>query len=117
MNAVTLMTQDMDRAVRFYLSLGFNLKFGGIGRSFTSFGIGDDQALNLISSISDRPVQGWGRIIFHVTDVDRYLDYVQEQGHRPEGPPRNPDWGERYFHLKDPDGHELSFARPLESGA
>jgi hypothetical protein len=22
-------------------------------------------------------------------------------------------WGERYFHLTDPDGHALSFARPL----
>jgi uncharacterized glyoxalase superfamily protein PhnB len=22
-------------------------------------------------------------------------------------------WGERYFHIVDPDGHELSFARPI----
>jgi len=27
--------------------------------------------------------------------------------------PLNASWGERYFHLHDPDGHELSFARPL----
>jgi len=30
--------------------------------------------------------------------------------------PASPDdapWGERYFHIRDPDGHELSFARPL----
>ena len=27
--------------------------------------------------------------------------------------PRNASWGERYFHLQDPDGHELSFAKPL----
>ncbi|MEE9270499.1 MAG: VOC family protein, partial [Candidatus Krumholzibacteria bacterium] len=25
------------------------------------------------------------------------------------------EWGERYFHITDPDGHELSFARPLSS--
>jgi hypothetical protein len=27
--------------------------------------------------------------------------------------PRDAEWGERFFHLIDPDGHELSFARPL----
>jgi hypothetical protein len=30
-----------------------------------------------------------------------------------EAPPRNAEWEQRYFHLSDPDGHELSFARPL----
>jgi hypothetical protein len=24
--------------------------------------------------------------------------------------------GERFFHITDPDGHELSFARPLKRG-
>jgi hypothetical protein len=27
--------------------------------------------------------------------------------------PRDAEWGERFFHLTDPDGHELSFAWPL----
>ena len=27
--------------------------------------------------------------------------------------PRDAEWGERYFHITDPDGHELSFARPV----
>ena len=34
-------------------------------------------------------------------------------GHAPEFAPRDAAWGERYFHVRDPDGHELSFARPL----
>jgi uncharacterized glyoxalase superfamily protein PhnB len=29
--------------------------------------------------------------------------------------PRDAEWGERFFHMDDPDGHELSFARPLRS--
>ena len=24
--------------------------------------------------------------------------------------PQDTSWGERYFHMRDPDGHELSFA-------
>ena len=31
----------------------------------------------------------------------------------PEGAPTDAPWGERYFHIHDPDGHGLSFARPL----
>ena len=27
--------------------------------------------------------------------------------------PRDATWGERYFHIVDPDGHELSFAQPI----
>jgi hypothetical protein len=27
--------------------------------------------------------------------------------------PRDASWGERYFHMLDEDGHELSFARQL----
>jgi uncharacterized glyoxalase superfamily protein PhnB len=34
-------------------------------------------------------------------------------GLQPEAPPRDAPWGERFFHLTDPDGHQLSFARPL----
>jgi hypothetical protein len=30
-----------------------------------------------------------------------------------EAAPREAPWGERFFHLRDPDGHELSFARLL----
>jgi uncharacterized glyoxalase superfamily protein PhnB len=29
-------------------------------------------------------------------------------------PPRDAQWGERFFHVTDPDGHEISFAWPLE---
>jgi uncharacterized glyoxalase superfamily protein PhnB len=36
-------------------------------------------------------------------------------GFQPDIAPRDAEWGERFFHLSDPDGHELSFARPLRS--
>ena len=35
-------------------------------------------------------------------------------GYSPDTAPRDAEWGERYFHITDPDGHELSFARPLK---
>jgi uncharacterized glyoxalase superfamily protein PhnB len=50
-------------------------------------------------------------MIFHVADVDSSWNYLTERGFEPEKP-HDASWGERYFHMHDPDGHELSFARP-----
>ena len=58
------------------------------------------------------PVTRWERLIFHVSDVDRFWAYLRERGLCPELP-QDASWGERYFHMSDPDGHELSFARPI----
>jgi len=58
---------------------------------------------------------GWGRVIFHVADVDELYDRARAAGCQPATAPRDAEWGERFFHLVDPDGHELSFARPLRS--
>jgi hypothetical protein len=60
-------------------------------------------------------VTGWGRLIFYVTDVDALWNHLKETGFDPEIS-RDASWGERYFHMPDPDGHELSFARPHTHG-
>jgi hypothetical protein len=38
---------------------------------------------------------------------------VVAAGYRPDTAPGDAKGGERFFHLTDPDGHELSFAWPL----
>ena len=55
----------------------------------------------------------WGRAIIWVADVDAVHRRAVAAGHSPETEPADAPWGERYFHLRDPDGHELSFAKPL----
>ena len=45
-------------------------------------------------------------------DVDAYYTLAVSAGLRPEFSPRDDSLGERYFHIFDPEGHELSFARP-----
>lgn len=111
-SAVTLATHDMRRAVRFYAALGFNLIHGGEDASFVSFRAGSGY-LNLTAQSDDRHWTWWGRTIFHVSDVDTMYARVLAAGYQPDTEPRDAPWGERYFHLIDPDGHELSFARPL----
>jgi catechol 2,3-dioxygenase-like lactoylglutathione lyase family enzyme len=112
LSAVTLATRDMARAVRFYRALGFEPSYGGEAAAFTSFAVGR-ASLNLTAEAPDRRWTWWGRVILHVDDVDAFYAHVRALGLEPEAPPRDAEWGERYFHLRDPDGHELSFARPL----
>ncbi len=112
LSAVTLATADMAQAVRFYESLGFALRHGGPGEAFTSFACGTS-FLNLIAETRG-PLHWWGRVIFHVSDVDGMYQKALAAGLDTEFAPRDAPWGERYFHIIDPDGHELSFARPLD---
>ena len=111
-SAVTLVTHDMLTAVRFYTALGFTVKYGGEADSFTSFAFGTNY-LNLVSGRKRRQPQLCGRIIFYVDDVDAFYRNVLTHGYPTDTEPRDSEWSERYFHLTDPDGNELSFATPL----
>ena len=111
-SAITLATHDMTRAVLFYQALGFALKSGGRAARFSSFHAGSGY-LNLVVMPPDRKWSWWGRVIFYVDDVDAQYDRAVLAGLNPEFSPRDGSWGERYFHILDPDGHELSFARPV----
>ena len=111
-SAVTLKVASMPNSVRFYRDvLGMEVIYGGEDTYFSSLRTRDGKGpiLNLEQGSS---VTGWGRIIFYVMDVDAIWAYLQENGFHPESP-QDASWGERYFHMPDPDGHELSFARPL----
>ena len=113
-SAITLATHDMPRAVRFYRALGFEVLHGGEAASFTGFRAGAGY-LNLVAQPAERRWSWWGRVIFYVADVDALYHRALAAGFEPATVPRDAAWGERYFHLVDPDGHELSFARPLPS--
>jgi uncharacterized glyoxalase superfamily protein PhnB len=114
-SAVTLATHDMRRAVGFYRLLGFEVTYGGEDATFTSLRVGGGY-LNLTTEPSQRQWSWWGRIIFYESDVDALYARVLAAGYRPQAAPRDAEWGERFFHLTDPDGHELSFAWPLRRG-
>lgn len=68
---------------------------------------------NLIEPSAERRWSWWGRVIFYVTDVDALYELALAAGYQPATVPLDAEWGERFFHVVDPDGHELSFARPL----
>lgn len=115
LSAVTLVVRDMARSVAFYDALGFAQLYGGPDEPFTSYGVaGSFLNLQLADDEPDTlPV--WGRSIWWVDDVDAMHRRITAAGYATETEPTDAPWGERYFHVRDPDGHELSFSRPLHS--
>ena len=113
-SAITLAVADMARSVAFYRDcLGLPLLYGGPDAAFASFRVGAGY-LNLTGQSPD--FAWWGRAIFYVDDVDALYQRLTALGLTTDTAPADAPWGERYFHIKDPDGHELSFARPLTGG-
>jgi catechol 2,3-dioxygenase-like lactoylglutathione lyase family enzyme len=111
-SAVTLKVANMKNSVRFYRDvLGMEIIYGGEDEYFSSFRTKDGKS-PILNFEQGRSVTGWGRMIFYVADVDAIWAHLRGKGFHPESP-RDAAWGERYFHMPDPDGHELSFARPL----
>jgi catechol 2,3-dioxygenase-like lactoylglutathione lyase family enzyme len=110
-SAVTLWAPQMSESVAFYRQAGFALASGGAGAGFSTFVVGG-QYLNLCAD--EEGFRGcWGRVIFYVDQVDPMYERLIRAGIEPEFSPRDAPWGERYFHVRDPAGNELSFARPL----
>ncbi|HET6589631.1 MAG TPA: VOC family protein [Candidatus Nitrosocosmicus sp.] len=130
-SAITLRISNMKRSCDFYSQIpGFKLVYGGsVSDSFSTFRIGSiphPVYLNLelinnadINLDNDNDRRFFGRIIFHVDDVDKLYLYFRNSREISkfisfEQPPRDAPWGERYFHIREPDGYELSFAKPIE---
>src|SRR5713226_6764004 len=105
-SAITPGTHEMGQAVRFYRAQGFEVLHGGEASSFTSLRAGVSY-LNLIAQPVERHWSWWGRVIFYVADVDALHKRALAAGYQPTTSPRDAEWGERFFHLNDPDGHEL----------
>ena len=120
-SAITLRISDMKKSVKFYSKIpNFKIVYGGSDSQFTSFLI-DDVAksyLNLRINEVVAEATHWSRIIFYTDDVDELFAYMENDETisalgKMESKPEDATWGERFFHILDPDGYKLSFATPI----
>lgn len=115
-SAITLVTADMAASVAFYGVLGSEVVFGGVEASFTTLKLNDEQFLNLqFDATWVPPERVWGRFILWVDNVDAMHKAFIAAGFTPLMGPSDAVWGERYFHILDPAGHEVSIARQISS--
>jgi catechol 2,3-dioxygenase-like lactoylglutathione lyase family enzyme len=128
-SAITLSIKNMEKSCKFYSGIpGFKIIYGRSNYdTFTTFKIGEDitMYLNLElrtkNNITIRHVENrtnFGRIIFHTQDVDGLYSRFKNDVSLSElvsfeNEPTDALWGERFFHIRDPDGYQLSFATPI----
>jgi catechol 2,3-dioxygenase-like lactoylglutathione lyase family enzyme len=136
-SAITLKVKDMEKSCLLYSKFpGFRLTYGGEpSDSFTTFeiGKGSNAAYINLELIDDdgssgfyngstvgkmKETEDFGRIIFHVENVDELYSYMKYNEYISksivfENEPANAPWGERFFHIREPNGYQLSFAQPL----
>jgi lactoylglutathione lyase len=110
LEGLTLHVEDVERSRDFYARLpGAVIEVHRPGE-FALFRIGQARLglLNRNYLVGDGPG-------FHVEistaegAVDDLYEQVRAAGIEPVGPPANRPWGERTFHVKDPDGNLLEF--------
>ena len=118
-SAVTLLVSNMKRSVDFYTKIpDFKIVYGGSEAQFTSFLIDNAVKSYLNLKLNKTHSTDFGRIIFYTDDVDELFAYMQDDKiiselGKFESKPEDAVWGERFFHVLDPDGYKLSFATPL----
>ena len=118
-SAVTLLISDMKKSVEFYSKIpNFKIVYGGSEAQFTSFLIDDAVKSYLNLKLGKTHSTDFGRIIFYTDDVDELFAYMQDDKTvselgKFESKPQDAIWGERFFHMLDPDGYKMSFATPL----
>ncbi|MDQ3947578.1 MAG: VOC family protein [Thermoproteota archaeon] len=136
-SAITLKVKNMEKSCLLYSKIpGFRLTYGGKpSDSFTTFeiGKGSNAAYLNLELIDDdgssgfyngstvgkmKETEDFGRIIFHTDNVDKLYSYMKHDEYISksivfENEPTNASWGERFFHIREPNGYQLSFAQPL----
>jgi catechol 2,3-dioxygenase-like lactoylglutathione lyase family enzyme len=99
-SAITFQVLNMKASVQFYRNvLGMELLYGGERESFSSLRA-NDSASAILNLEQGDSASRWGRLIFHVADVDALWTHLKEKGFDPEIP-RDASWGERYFHITE----------------
>ena len=141
-SAITLRVKDMGKSCALYSKIpGFSVTYGGKPSDrFTTFEIGKGSMtttyLNLelieeeeendgsdftksnVEKVKVKVNEDFGRIIFHAENVDGLYSYMKQDEYISksivfENEPTNAPWGERFFHIREPNGYQLSFAQPL----
>jgi hypothetical protein len=65
-----------------------------------------------------RGSKDFGRVIFHTENLDKLYSYMKHDEYISksivfENEPTNAPWGEGFFHIREPDSYQFSFAQPL----
>ena len=117
-SGLVLWVQDNTLSVKFYKKLGFEVVESDDRGSVVQLGsfklwlmsMRDEEEFNTDSLSGSK---GKGMYVYiRADDVDKLYRELVAKGLRPRTEPRDWDWGNREFIIKDPDGYKLCFWQP-----
>jgi catechol 2,3-dioxygenase-like lactoylglutathione lyase family enzyme len=113
-NQITLPVLNVNRAIKFYETLGLNL-IVHTHDEYARFEFPHGDA-TLSLSVVDQLPQGSGiKVFFECDDLDKKVSYLKAQGIKFESELEDQPWLWREAHLFDPDGNHLVLYRAGEN--
>ena len=114
-SGLTLWVADATLSYKFYKKLGFEV--GEVTDRHAVVACGNFE-ITLVTLRDEAEFakdalaqpKGFGMYVYiKVDDVDKKYGEIIKLGLKPSSEPRNHDWGNREFVIKDPDGYKLCF--------
>lgn len=115
--------QENSLSTKFYRKLGFDIKHTDDDHTIISLNGFEITLVNIrdestFSNDSMSPDKGRGIYIYiRVEDVDAKYRELTVKGFKPYTAPKDWQWGNREFILKDPDGYKLCFWQPIKTSS
>jgi len=117
--SILLWVQENQLSAKFYKKIGFDVVRSTDDHSVVKL---NGFELTLVSMRDEEPFtndsmtpdKGRGMYIYvHTDNVDEIYDEFVNKGLQPATTPKNWEWGNREFIIKDPDGYKLCFWQPI----
>jgi catechol 2,3-dioxygenase-like lactoylglutathione lyase family enzyme len=114
-SGITIYVKDIETSVKFYETLGFDKRKDANGTTtiysnwfwLNMVPISDEEKVGFAKEANAEP-KGAGLFIYlSVDDVDQFYSEIVAAGLKPSTEPRDWDWGNREFVVRDPDGYKL----------
>jgi catechol 2,3-dioxygenase-like lactoylglutathione lyase family enzyme len=114
LTGLTLHVEDVERSRDFYKRIpGAALVHHRRGE-FALFSVGGGRLGLLSARFLAKGAQSFHiEISSTLSGVDELHAALRDAGIEPDGPPANRSWGERTFHVSDPDGNRIEFDSQL----
>lgn len=120
LDSLLLYVNDVANSAKFYRDLGFKIpkqtdtmviaKLGGFEIHC------HDRKTTVFQEESQIEQKGAGIYIYiNVEKIDDYYKSLLEKGLKPSSEPKNWQWGNREFVIRDPDGYKLVFYEQISS--